>query len=146
MDNVFTEGCATIAKPITQVSRRDFDLDAARTGTPIAMKNGRPAEFIAYCERAIFPLVILTDPNSVIHVYRADGTSPDGDEYDLEMVVPTVTRYVNLFAVSDAAQHGESEHYATEDRARQEAREWISKGGTPMIAVAVPIEVAVRPS
>jgi hypothetical protein len=144
MDNVFKQGCAAFAKPITTVKRLDFDLDAARAGVAIEMKSGRPAEFIAFCERAIFPLVVLTGPNNEIHVYRADGTTPDGDEYALVMVVPAVTRYVNLFADGNHGVRGTGDHYPTAEEAETEARNWTACGGTPMLAVAVPVEVPVR--
>ena len=146
MDNVFREGAAAIAKPISQIKTLAFDLEAAAAGAEIAMKNGRSAEFIAFCERAIFPLVVLTSPNNVISTYRADGTSDDGDEYDLLMVVPVETRYVNLFADGKTSVRGSGEHYATAEEATAQARHWIEAGGTPMLAIAVPIEVPVRPA
>lgn len=146
MDNVFIDGCAALAKPINQVRRLDFDLEVARAGATITMKNDRPAEFIAFCEKAVFPLVVLTAPNNEIHLYRADGTSPDGEEYNLVMVVPVATRFVNLFADGNASIRGSGEHYATADEAEGQARHWIESGGTPMLAVAIPVEVPVRPS
>lgn len=128
----------------SRVKHLPFNLDAACNGAPIAMKNGRPAEFVAFCQRAIFPLVVLAAPNNEIYVYRADGTSPDGDGYTLVMVVPVDTRYANLFAVSDGAAHGAAEHYSTDVEATKEAADWVAKGGKPLIAIAVPIEVRVQ--
>lgn len=121
-----------------------FDLDTARADAPIAMVNGQTAEFVAFCERAVFPLVVLVGPNNVIAVYRADGTSPDGEEYTLVMVVPVETRFVNLFADSKGAVRGSGEHYATKDEALTQSRLWLACGGTPMLAVAVPIEVRAQ--
>jgi hypothetical protein len=146
MDNEFKEGVASFAKFVHQVKTLTFDLDAARAGATIAMKNGRTAEFIAFCEKAIFPLVVLTGPNNEIQVYRADGTTPDGDEYHLVMLQPVETRYVNLFADGRAEVRGSGEHFATEEEAKTHARDWIESGGTPMLAVAAPIEVAARPA
>jgi hypothetical protein len=144
MDNVFKEGCAAFAKPMSQIKTLAFDLEAARAGATIAMKNGRPAEFIAFCEKAIFPLVVLTSPNNVIMSYRADGTCTEGDEYDLLMVVPVETRYVNLFADGTSDVRGSADHYATDEEATAQARRWVESGGTPMLAISVPIEVPVR--
>ncbi|CAE6899478.1 hypothetical protein [Paraburkholderia domus] len=122
-----------------------FNLDAARDGAPIAMANGQTAEFVAFCERAIFPLVVLTGPNNVIDAsFRADGTSAGSDDFNLVMVVSVENRYVNLFSVSDGAVHGVAEHYATEAQAIKEASDWVDKGGTPMLAIAVPVEVRVK--
>lgn len=144
MDNVFREGAAAIAKPISQIKTLAFDLEAACAGATIEMRNGRPAEFIAFCEKALLPLVVLTSPNSIINTYRADGTSPDGDEYDLLMVVPVETRYVNLFADGNASVRGSGEHYTTDEEARDQARRWVESGGTPMLAISVPVEVPAR--
>lgn len=144
MDNVFKEGCGAFAKPINQVKRLDFDLAAARAGSAIEMKNGKRAEFVTFCEKAIFPLVVLRSPNNVVHTYRADGTTPDGDEFTLTMVVPVEIRYVNLFADGNHGVRGTGDHYPTADEAETEARNWIACGGTPMLAVAVPVEVPVR--
>ncbi|NPT59693.1 hypothetical protein [Paraburkholderia elongata] len=141
MDNALKEGSPT---PASLIKHLPFNLDAARDGVTIAMANGQPAEFIAFCERAVFPLVVLTGPNNVINVYRADGTTDDGYEYNLVMVVPVETRYVNLYAVSDHAQHGIAEHYATEAEALKEASDWVAKGGKPMLAIAVPVEVRAQ--
>jgi hypothetical protein len=137
-----TEAAAVV--PTNLVKYLPFNLESARDGASIAMTNGHPAEFIAFCERAIFPLVVLTGPNSEICVYRADGTTPDGDEYTLVMVVPVETRYVNLFADSKGAVRGSAEHYASEDEALTQSRRWIESGGTPMLAVAVPVEVRAQ--
>ncbi|MDQ7981933.1 hypothetical protein QYH69_32435 [Paraburkholderia sp. SARCC-3016] len=146
MDNEFKEGAAAFAKPVHHVKTIAFDLQAAMAGATIAQKNGRPAEFLAFCEKAIFPLVILTAPNNVIHTYRADGTSvsDDHDEYDLVMVVPVETRYVNLFADGNASVRGSGEHFATSVEAEEQARHWIESGGTPLLAIAAPVEVPAR--
>ena len=120
-----------------------FNLDAARAGAELRMKNGCSAEFVAFCEKAIFPLVVLTGPNNVIATYRADGTTTD-DEGTLVIVVPFETRYVNLFADGKGAIRGSGEHYATEDEALAQSNRWIETGGTPMLAVAVPIEVRLQ--
>lgn len=130
--------------PAGPVKYLPFDLDAARADAPIAMVNGQTAEFIAFCERAIFPLVVLVGPNNVIATYRKDGTSSDGEEYTLVMVVPVETRFVNLFADSKGAVRGSGEHFATADEAETQARHWAERGGTPMLAVAVPIEVRAQ--
>jgi hypothetical protein len=141
MENSTDVGSAALIGP-NQIL--PFNLDAARDGAAIAMANGQPAEFIAFCERAVFPLVILAGPNNEIEVYRADGTTPHGDEYALVMVVPVETRYVNLFADGKGAERGSGEHFASADEATMESRHWLEFGGAPMLAIAVPVEVPAR--
>jgi hypothetical protein len=144
MENTFQEGAAAFAKPGHQIKTLKFDLEAVKAGAAIAMKNGQPAEFVAFCEKAKFPLVILAGLNNEIFVYRADGTCTAGDIYDLLIVVPVETRYVNLFADGHASVRGSGEHYTTADEAEAQARHWVESGGTPMLAIAAPIEVPVR--
>jgi hypothetical protein len=141
MDNATQAGSP---KPASLIKHLPFNLDAARDDAPIAMANGQTAEFVAFCERAIFPLVVLVGPNNMITTYRADGTSSDGDEYTLVMVVSVETRYVNLFADGKGAVRGSGEHYATEDEALTQSRLWLESGGTPMPAIAVPVEVRAQ--
>lgn len=140
MDNAVSGATCAPARVIRNLP---FDLQAAQNNAPIALANGRTAEFIAFCERAIFPLVVLVGPNNTIATYRADGTTPDGDEYAIVMVVPVETRYVNLFADGKGAIRGSGEHYATADEAVAQSVRWIESGGTPMLAIAAPIEVRV---
>lgn len=76
---------------------KPFDLEAAKRGEPIVMRDGRKVKFVAYVPEASpdSKIIVVSDIGNVL-IYREDGRVCPYREYDSDLVMtPPPMRSIN---------------------------------------------------
>lgn len=113
---------------------KPFDLEAAKRGEPVMMRNGSVVEEFRYFEkRSDWRVAVVV--NGELYCHRDDGSysigrSRDGAPQDLFMAQRKVTLYLNLY------HGGSASHWHNEATAKHMAT-------IDALAVAVPVEIEV---
>ena len=101
---------------------KQFDLEAAKRGEPIQLRDGRPAKFIAHVPEALeHNRIVFLLEGFLCRAYES-GRIHDLFEKksDLFMATKKRTVWVNLYshgvALSYESQHKADDHDITEDR------------------------------
>ena len=89
---------------------KKFDLEEARAGKPVCLRDGRPARIICFDAEGDFPIIALVLERSFYtcnreypesYTNKGKFSAKDRDESDLMMVTDKKEGYVNLFGFND---------------------------------------------
>lgn len=118
------------APPLT---RKPFDLEAAKAGKPMVTRDGKEAVFIAHVPEAMKWCHVIVRVGDTIYTFGIDGKVATNSELNLFMLAQKKTVFVNLYrTVTADILHGC--RYETEADARDGA-------GIAAIAIANPVEI-----
>lgn len=97
---------------------KPFNIELAKQGKPICLKNGRKARIICFDVKGVaYPIVALVEEDgheSVIYYNEKGKTGSYPSDYDLMMAPERKTGWINLISAEDGPHVYCAEIYPTE--------------------------------
>lgn len=97
---------------------KPFDLEAAMRGAPIQFKNGGPCKFIAFCEDAKYPVIVLGPYKNVL-AFPKKGTFSNNTSWELVMAPKLIKYWYNVYLHKKTKYPYLSSAYSSEQEAKE---------------------------
>lgn len=78
---------------------KPFDIELAKQGKPVCLRNGKKARIICFDRMGIYPVVALVQEEGIemCRLYTKDGKCGEEANYDLMMAPERKTGWVNIY-------------------------------------------------
>lgn len=78
---------------------KPFDIELAKQGKSVCLRNGKKARIICFDRMGIYPIVALVQKGGIemCHLYTEDGKCIEEPNYDLMMASEKKTGWINIY-------------------------------------------------